>query len=65
MGNLVEDFEKLSSCLILGGDMECDPRFASAWASIAFPPKLPSQLLEGLLDLEEGKSLLNVSTYSI
>lgn len=62
MGDLVEDFEKPLSCLILGGDMECDPRFASAWASIAFPPKLPSQLLEGFLDLKKGKSLLNVST---
>jgi len=42
--------------------MECDPRFASAWASIAFPPKLPFQLLEGLLDLKKGESLFNVST---
>lgn len=37
--------------------MECDPRFASAWANIAFPPKLPSQLLEGLLELEKRKSV--------
>lgn len=42
--------------------MECDPSFASAWASITVPPKLPSHLLEGLLELKKGKNLLNVST---
>lgn len=57
MVNLVEDVEKPLSCFILGGDMECDPRLASAWASIAFPPKLPSQFLEGLLELEKGKRI--------
>lgn len=55
MGDLVEDFEKNLSCFILGGDMECDPRFASAWASIAFPPKLIPHPLEGLLEIEKGK----------
>lgn len=35
--------------------MECDPRLASTWASIAFPPKLSSQLLRGCLEFEKEK----------